>query len=432
MIFGIVLLVFFIFLSLYKNKILILVYIASLGWIPYQAGKDALGALNLDNLILLAVCILSLPVLFSSNFKMGPLAKISIIYWGISLLSNIMSATFYPMWANFIFRQMLKDFAVLYFIIVLDRRLQEKTFVPQLALALVIAALGAVTTTLIDYFVPNIGIAQLWQQSEKLSIAEGGLVRYGGALQETYLSGAFIMGAIGVGLSILVNGKGMYKERLLAFILIPICLFAILAGQSRSTYIGVMVISCLAFMKPQRAIFGIMLLIFGYFLIHANPEMSERFFARFVNTADPLSGRSEIWFQYLANIPPIAYFIGEGFTTMTFRTDFAGHMSYIEILADVGIFGLLVFTSLWYFVIVYRRKIQANAVTQKQYVYGMAGFLMAIGFLVSSAGVGFVVNNTYRILFLTWLAIAIAPAWNEPAAIEQIEEDYSGEVVNTY
>ena len=414
---GFFALVLFIVLALFRHRWLIFAYIASLGWIPYMAGEDIIGPVDLDDLILLSVCLLSIPKFISAGFRLGRLGKFAFIYWILSVISNTVAIFSHSMWVPFIFRQVLKDFTIMVFILILESDLREKSFAPQLGLALAIAAAGALFTTLLGYLFPGLGIARALQEWSKLASAVGG-IRYGGILYETYLSGAAMAPGFAMGLAVLIFGKRMIISRTLALVAIPLIIVAVLAGQSRATYVAIVVMTLCAFMKPRRIILGVLAVIVGYYVINLSPDLSERLFGRIA--VGGLAGRSELWKGYLSRAPVGVFLLGEGYAAMSFR-DFAGHMSYMEILADTGVIGLILFTSLWYHVLTATRRIVSSAETMEQLAIGRAAVWVSIAFLVSSAAIGLIVNNTYRLLFMIWLAIALAPAWEVPIEYEQLQ-----------
>ncbi len=407
--FGFLALGVFAIFAVWRHRWLLLTYTASLGWVPYKAGRDVLGPVDMDDFILLGVCVLGFPRLLNAGFRPGRLGKFAVAYWLISLAANALTWFAFPGLGAIIIRQMLKDFAVMTFILIIESALREKSFVPQLAWALLVAGIGAAFTTLVDYWFPSSPLSQMWQEYTKLAIT-GGIQRYGGILAETYMAGSLMMPILATSLVVLLFGKQMNKYRPFALAAIPLVLIAVLAGQSRSTYIAIMVVLLLAFVKPRYLPLGIAFVVIIYYTISASPELNERFFGRWARTTSGVGGRMDLWIHYLQHAPLRVFILGEGFAGMSMR-DFAGHMSYMEVFADAGFIGLILFVSLWYHILTARKRIDYAAETRGQWVIGKASIWIAISFMISSAGIGLIVNNTYRLVFTLWMAIVLAPVW---------------------
>jgi hypothetical protein len=233
--------------------------------------------------------------------------------------------------------------------------------------------------------------------------------------------------AIAMALAVLIFGKRMIIYRNLALIAIPLVAVAVLAGQSRATYVAIAVMTLCAFMKPRRIILGVLVVIVGYYAISLSPDLSERLFGRIISTAGAgrLGGRPELWIGYLRNASLRVFLCGEGYAASSYMEYYAGHMSYIEVLSDTGVMGLILFISLWYHVLTATRRVVSSVETVGQLVIGRAAVWVSISLLISSAAIGLIVDNTYRLLFMIWLAIALAPAWEVPIEYEPLQmSDY--------
>jgi len=145
-------------------------------------------------------------------------------------------------------------------------------------------------------------------------------------------------------------------------------------------------------------------------ILSSDPELSYRLFGRVGRTTAGIGGRLDNWQTYLTHCPARVFLIGEGFVSHSVRIE-PGHSAYMEVFADTGIPGLILFCSLWYHVLTAPRRIRQAAETPMQLALGMGAVWIAIAFLISSAAIGLIVNTSYRLQFMFWIAVALAPAW---------------------
>ncbi len=426
-------------LALIKHRWLMLAYVASLGWLPYDTGVNIVGPIDLDDFLLMGVVLLSLPWLFRRGFpKLGRIGKFALAYWVLSLISNLVRLCLRPDVTHIMalrhlhiitLHQMLKDTAMMLFIITMEGDLWDRNFVQKLVVALCVAALGVAISTFTVYLLPGSGIARLLLP--QYSAIALGRTRYGGTVGTTFVAGSYMLGAFGILVALLV-AKSRGALKLLAIIGLPLLITAVLAGQSRATYVGIAVILMCALMKLRQAAITIPLVLIGLGAISMDPDLSARLFGRIGATTATFSGRTELWVNYLRNAPITVFLIGEGFTVQSIR-EVPMHMSYMEVLGDTGVLGVILFTSLWYHVLTARRRIRHSAETTIQLTVGRAAVWISVAFLISSAAIGLIVNNSYRLAFMLWLSVALAPAWEASPQEEDIALlDYGIEVPHEY
>ena len=396
--------------SYFKSRWVLLAYVATWGFIPLMAGRDVIGPVDVDDLLLLYVSVLTFVPAILQSTTFGRLGKFAITYWILSLCSNTLSLLLHDDITGFVLRQMMKDFAILLFLLTVDLNLRDLQFTRRFFFALVISGAGALLNTLAGYLLPEASFFLF--QPQKIAASEG-IRRFAGTLEESYLAGSMMLGSFGFLLALFLS-KSKSLIRLFALGGLLLHVWGIAAGQSRCTFVGVAVITTCFFLKLRQALYGGLFLLLVIAFLYSLPDLNQRILGRIQTTDPTLSGRVSLWLHYVSNAPAAVWLIGEGYTRMTFR-DTAGHSSYLEVLSDTGLLGLILFSSLWYHVLTAPKRIQASMGTDFEKVLALSAVWVSLGLLISSGGVGLIVESAYRLVFMSWMGVSMAQAWERPS-----------------
>lgn len=399
--------------GLYRPQHMILAYIVSLGWIPWSVGRDILGPMDLDDLLLLGAGVVAL--LGSGGRSAAgpnPLQPFLVLYWVGTLIGNAVGVVMAPGHVEFILRQMFKDFGTLAFFLLLPLYFRDKREMHALGYALLAGGIGIVATVTLQYFFPESALAQSWQTKTVLGDIERS--RIAGVANETYNAGAVLIGLASLLISFL-----LFRNLFLKLIAAPglaAVAWAVAAGQSRATYLGVGIvvlgssIGAAMITRARRGLLGAITIIALTVVLGLSTAFTQRLLYR-VEGASFEQSRMIVIRRYFAELSEFAL-TGCGFFYQTITTRATAHNAYLEALFDGGLISFFAFCGLWYPVLTSLKYIRRwQGMDLATFSFGYAAFWASIAFLITSFFLGFVFDNYYRVVFLLWLSFATSPYW---------------------
>ncbi len=147
------------------------------------------------------------------------------------------------------------------------------------------------------------------------------------------------------------------RIRIIKFISIAtIFSILILATSSRAVFLGLLLVCSILlfkFLKTKPIYSFIVIPVIGCFLPYALSFVPERSFERLAGQSvleDGGSGRSDIWLQVI-ELSSDRFLFGYGFNTLRHAIGWEAHNTFLSILFGGGFVGLLIWLSVWFFIL---------------------------------------------------------------------------------
>jgi hypothetical protein len=392
-------------LAIVKPRWAFLLYIVAAGWTPAGMAQNIVGMLDYDDVSLFVVAVAALRfIVFNARACWTPVTKILLAYWLFSLVGNAIGVTKDPSIVGAVARQMAKDFSLLLYFSALSGCLWDKAFFRKAAIAMAVATIGVVASVYVDRFFPHHPITRFW-----IHMPMSG-DRTTGMFVTPYLAGAYLVIGIDFVLAYYLYSNSAWKKPVLAGVSVVYGI-ALLFGQSRASYMAVVVILLVAMLSRVRNfIWGVLFAGVLAGVILSNSVLMEHLVGRFQGQhVEALGGRALSWRMWLGTMDDVSWILGNGFQYSVAKSGTAGHSAYMDAYADGGVGGLIALLAFWPLVLRARKRFAVAPLSDGDKAKAMALCWCAIAFLISSAMLGFVTDTYYRTVFLTVLTLALAP-----------------------